>query len=304
MAYKELCLTSNKIEKYLEAPERIKHLLKANNTALTVRIAGLFGSEENEALNDGFITRECADRTVESLACLAHHLKGMNRMDTFRLQLFAFLYQVHVDKAGPIPTIISTLLADMPRSLIRLTLDCYSEYPITIHQLRGAECPSSFPLNKEFLPSLRHLRLRNRFICPEIFKTICSSGESQLETLIVNLSLKVEQSSPPMNTMFFSKQCHGKSLGHGSGDLRTSLSNTAIAMLPQLTHIKALRILQHKLPSDDVISYDVLTGRTFLLPKLANWEEADCQNDGEPDPDCEERSENSFSSSNSDRDSG
>ena len=303
MAYKELCLTSNKIEKYLEAPERVKHLLKANNTALTVRIAGLYETEEQEALSDRFISPERADRTVESLACLAHHLKGMNRMDTFRLQLYAFRHRLHVEKAGPIPTIISTLLAHMPRSLSRLTLDCHSKYPTTVQQSRGAECPSSFPLNKQSLPCLRHLRLRNRFICPEIFKTICS-GESQLETLIINLSVRVEQWSPPMNTIFFSTQCHGKPVGHGSGDLRTSLSNTAIAILPQLTRIKALKILQHKLPSDDVISYDVLTGRTVLLPELANWEEADCQNDGEPDPDCEERSENSFPSSDSEDDSG
>lgn len=302
VAYEELSLTLDKIEKYLEAPERIKHLVKANNTNLTVSLTGLF--ERNEALNDGFITSESVDRTMESLTSLAFHLKFMNRTNAFRLQLFVFLHQAHANEAGPIPTIISTLLEDLPRSLSRLTLDCYNDYHVTQGQPIEVECPAFLLSNKDFVPSLRHLRLRSRFICPKIFDTICSSGESQLETLIINISLKVEQSPPPINKVFFSKECHGEYLGHGSGDLRTKLSDTANAKLPQLTRIKALRILRHKHPSDDVISYDVLSARTVVLPKNANWEDADCHNDGETDPDCEERSENSFSSSDSDDESG
>lgn len=300
MAYEELSLTFNKIEKYLEAPERIKHLIKANNTNLTVSLTGLF--ERNEALNDGFISSEYVDRTMESLSSLAFHLKCMKRMNAFRLQVFVFLHQAHANKAGPIPMIISTLLEDLPRSLSSFTLDCYSDYLVTQRQPIEAECPSILLLNKGFVPSLRHLRLRSRFICPRIFDTICSSGESQLETLIINISLKVEQSSPPIDKVFFSKECHGKYLGYGSGDLRTELSVTANAKLPQLTRMKALRILRHNHPSDDVISYDVLLDRTVILPKNANWEDADCHNDGGTDPDCEERSENSFSSSDSDND--
>ena len=316
MAYEELSLKSNKIEKYLEAPERIRHLVKAYNTNLTVSLTGLF--ERNEALNDGFNTSECVDRTMASLAYLGFHLKCMKRMKGFRLEFLEFFHQAH---ANNIP-MISTLLADLPRSLSKLTFDCYNDYPITQRQSIEAECPSFLLLNKDRVPSLRHLRLRNRFICPKIFDTICSSGESQLETLIINISLKVEQSSPPMNKVFFSKECHGEPLGqlhvpgtggaiiaqnsyqslnpgggHGSGDLGTRLSDAANAILPQLTRIKALRILRHKHPSDDVISYDVLSGRSVILPKIANWEDADCHNDGETDPDCEERSKNSFSSS-------
>lgn len=302
MAYEELSLTLDNIEKYLEAPGRIKHLVKANNKILTVSLTGL--SERNEALNDGFITSECVDRTMESLASLAPHLKCMNRMNAFRLQLFMRLDQAHASQAGFIPMIISTLLEDLPKSLSRLTLDCYSDYLVNQGQPREAECPSFLLLNKDFVPSLRHLRLRSRFICPKIFDTICPSGESQLETLIINNSLKVEQSSPPINKVFFSKECHGEYLGHGSGDLGTKLSDTARAKLPQFTRIKALRILRHKIPSDDVISYNVLSDRTVILLKNANWEDLDCHNDGETDPDCEERSENSFSSSDSDDDSG
>ena len=302
MAYGELSLTLNKIEKYLEAPESVKHLVKANNTDLTVSLTGLF--ERNEALNDGFITSQYADQTTETLASFAFQLKCMNRLNAFRLQLFAFLHHAHANKAGPLPTIISTLLEDLPRSLSRLTFDCYSDYLETQGQPMEAECPSFLLLNMDFVPSLRHLRLRSRFICPKIFDTICSSGESQLETLIINISLRVEQSTPPINKVFFSKECHGEHVGHGSGDLRTKLSDAANAKLPQLTRIKALRILRHKHPSDDVISYDVLSDRTVVLPENANWEDADCQNDGETDPDCEDRSEDSFPSSDSDDNSG
>ena len=322
VAYDELSLKSNKIELYLEAPDRIKHLVNAYNTNLTVSLTGFF--ERNEVLNDGLNTSDCVDRTVASLAELSIHLKCMKRMKGFRLEFREFFHQAHTNNM----IMISTLLADLPRNLSRLTFDCYNDYHLTHRQSMKAECPSFLLLDKDRVPSLRHLRLRNRFICPKIFDTICSSGESQLETLIINISLEVEQSSPPMNKVFFSKDCHPDPLGqlhvpgtggaiinqnsyqpldpgawHGSGYLDTRLRNAANAILPQLKRITALRILRHKHPSNDVISYDVLSGRSVILPKNANWEDADCHNDGETDPDCEEPSENSFLSSDSDDDS-
>ena len=301
MAYEELSLTFNKIEKYLEAPKSIKHLVKASNTNLTVSLTGHF--ETKEALNDGSITPQCVDRTMETLASLASHLKHMHRINAFRLRLFIFLDQLPSENAGLIPMIISTLLEDLPRSLSRLTIDCFSGYRVSQDQTTEAECPSSLLLNKGFIPSLRHLHLRSRFICPKIFDTFCSYADSQLESLIVNTSLKVEQSFPPMNKVFFSKQCHRGYSWHGSGDLYTNLRDEANAKLPQLTRIKVLRILRHRHPSDDVLSYDVLSGRTVILPTHSSWEDADCHDDGEADPDCEERSENSLSSSDSDDDS-
>ena len=301
MAYEELSLTSDNIQKYLDAPERIKHLVKINNKNLTVSLTGLFERHVNPY--GGCITSKCGDRTMESLASLAFHLKGMSRIKAFRLQLFILLRQADADKAGFIPMIISTLLEDLPRNLSRLTLDSYGDYLVPQGQSIEAECPSFFLLKKAFVPSLRHLRLRCRLVCPKIFDTICSSGESQLETLIINISLRVEESYPPINKIFFSKECHGEHIGHGSGDLLTKLSDTANAKLPQFTCIKAFRILRHKHPSDDVISYDVLSDRTVILPENANWEDLDCHNDGETDPDCEEQSDNFFSSSNSEDDS-
>ena len=298
MAYGELSLKSNKIELYLEAPERIKRLVNAYNTDLTVDLTGLF--ERNESLNDEFNTSKCVDRTMTILAHLSIHLKCMKRMRGFRLQFLEFFHQSHTNNM----TMISTLLADLPRNLSRLTFDCCNDYPMTQRQ---SMCPSFLLLNKDRVPSLRHLRLRNRFICPRIFDTICSSGESQLETLIINTSLKVEQSSPPMNRIFFTKECHPDLRGQlhvpgTGGDLGTRLSNAANAILPRLKRIKVLRILRHKHPSDDVLSYDVLSDRSVILPKNADWEDADCHDEGETDPDCEERSENSFSSSYSDDD--
>lgn len=301
MAYEELSLTFNKIEKYLEAPQSIKHLVLGSSTDLTVSLAGHF--ERKEALNDGSITRECVDRTMETLASLASHLKRMHRINAFRLRLFVFIDQVLLNNARLTPMIISTLLEDLPRSLSRLTVDCYSAYHVSHSQTLEAECPSSLLLQKGFIPSLRHLRLRSGFICPKIFDSFCSFAESQLESLIINISLRVEQSSPPINRVFFSKLCHEEYSWHGSGDPCTKLRDAANAKLPQLTHIKILRILRHKHPSDDVLSYDVLSDRTVRLPHNANWEDANCHDEGEADPDCEERSENSFSSSDSDDDS-
>ena len=316
MAYEQLSLKSSKIESFLEAPDRIKHLVNAHNTDLSVDLTGLF--ERNESLLVEFNTSKCVDRTMAILAHLSSHLKCMKRMRGFRLQFLEFFSQSHTNNI----TMISTLLADLPRNLSRLTFDCCNDFRMTQRQ---SMCPSLLLLNKDRVPSLRHLRLRNRFICPRIFDTLCSSGESQLKTLIINTSLRVEQSCPPMNKVFFTKEClHeqiyvpgtggtmipqesyrflGPSGRNGSGDLGTRLSNAANAILPRLKRIKVLRILRHKHPSDDVISYDVLSDRSVILPKHANWEDADCHNEGEPDPACEERSENSFSSSYSDDES-
>lgn len=207
--------------------------------------------EGNETLDDGFIISNCVDRTIENLAYLSFHLKCVNRMKAFRLQLFMFSHQAHANRAGPLPMIISALLKNLPRKLSRLTIDC-CDYLVPQSRQAEAECPSSLLLKKDPVPSLRHLRLRSRFICPKIFTIICSSGESELETLIINISLRVEQSSPPMNKVFFSEECYEGNL-HGSGDLRTKLSHAANAKLPRLTRIKALRVLRHKHASDDVI---------------------------------------------------
>lgn len=300
MACEELSLTFNEIEKYLEAPKSIKDLVKASNTNLTVSLTGHF--ERKEASNDGSIIPECVDRTMETLASFALHLKRMHRINAFRLRLFIFLDQVLANNAGPIAMIISTLLEDLPRSLSRLTIDCYSSYILSQGQITATECPSSLLLNRDFIPSLRHLRLRSRFMCPKIFDPFCSYAESQLESLIINTSLKVEQTSPPMNKVFFSKECHKEHFWHSSGDLCTKLREAAKAKSSELTRIKVLRILRHNHPSDDVLSYDVLSDQTVRLPKNANWEDAHCQDDGEADPGCEERSENSFSSSDSEDD--
>ena len=301
MAYEEFSLTFDNVEKYLEAPRSIKHLVKASNTNLTVSLTGRFASKK--ALNDRALVPEPVDRTMEALASLASHLKHMHRTKAFRLRLFIFLDQLLAYHAGLIPMIISTLLEDLPRSLSRLTIDCYSGYRESQGQTTETECPSSLLLKKDFIPSLRHLRLRSRFICPKIFDLFCSSAESQLESLIINTSLKVDQSSPPIFKVFFSEECHGEYLLHGSGDLCTKLRDAANAELSQLTRIKVLRILRHNHPSDDVLSYDVLSDRTVILPKNANWEDADCHDDGEADPDCEERSESYYSSSDPDEDS-
>lgn len=302
MAYEEFSLTFDNIEKYVEAPRSIKHLVKASNTNLTVSLTGHFARKK--APNDRCIVPEPVDRTMEALAFLASHLKRMHRIKAFRLRLFIFLDQLLANHAGLIPMIISTLLEDLPRSLSRLTIDCYSGYRGSQGRTTETECPSSLLLNKDFIPSLRHLRLRSRFICPKIFDPFCSSAESQLESLIINTSLKVDESSPPMFKVFFSEECHGEYSLHGSGELCTNLRDAANAKLPRLTRIKILRILRHKHPSDDVLSYDVLSDRNVILPKNANWEDADCHDDGEADADCEERSENSFSNSDPDDDSG
>lgn len=300
MAYEELSLTFNKVGKYLEAPESIKHLVKASNTNLTVELTGHF--ERMEVLNDGPISAECVFRVLETLGSLAYHLKGMHRIKAFRFRLHMSLDQKNVNATGLIPIMISTLLEELPRSLSRLTIDCYSDDRVFQNYTAAVGCPVSLLLDKNVIPSLRHLRLRSRFICPKIFDPFCSSAESQLKSFIINTSLKVERSSPPMNKVFFSKQCHREYSGDGSGELCTKLRDAAIAKLPQLPRIKVLRLLRHKHPSDDVLSYDVLSDRSVILPENANWEDADCHDDGEADPDCEERSENSFSSSDSDND--
>lgn len=302
MAYGELSLTSTKIEKYLKAPESVRQLVQASNSKLSVRLSEY--SEKEEALIHKSIAPECVDQTMEILASFASHLQRMHRMKVFRLQLFILLDQIHTNNTGLIPMIISTLLEDLPRSLARLTIDCYSGYRVSQGRPVESECLSSLLLDKSFIPSLRHLCLRSRFICPRIFDPFCSSAESRLESLIINTSLRVERSSPPMNKVFFSKQCHGEHVGDGSGELCTKLKDAAKAKLPQLARIKVIRLLRHKHPSDDVLSYDVLSDRTVILPENANWEDAHCHDDGKADPDCEELSENSFSSSDLDNDSG
>ena len=78
-------------------------------------------------------------------------------------------------------------------------------------------------------------------------------------------------------------------------DLYSYLVEAAKACVQRLPCLKMLRIICHKYSSGNIALFDVLSDRHVILLSNVNWEDVDCVDDGQSDPDCTDRSDDSFS---------
>lgn len=307
MAYENLSLAAVGMERYLKASGNIQYHVHANirkltmDVAETLEILSPLHVQDSDRDPHTTIDDSWCDRMQKSLVCFARsHLKRMTRIDRLKLRISVHLSSEYA-QGRLLNSSIMEVLACMPQNNIsRLTLD-YGGDPLplmgTPEQVTGCHCYHL--LAKHFPPSVRHVRVRGRRLCPEFLEYICSHDDPQVESLIINLSVRVQQTTPqPMDKIFFSHSCHWSYDGE---DQRTHLIDGARSQIPQLPRIKVLRILQHThVLGEDVTSYDVLSDKSVILPLGADWEDPSSADGGEPDPAYEECSNNSFSKPDSD----
>lgn len=225
-------------------------------------------------------------QTCGSLVCFAGYLRHMVELETFRLKIsMKSPVNEWVDKLRA-PAIVSVINA-LPRTITSLTIDnpwersSFRRGPDDYHQI----CRQV--LSSEFLPSLRHLCLRLRNICPRIFEMNNDAKHPYLETLIINLSLKelaLHESEAQQSECCLE-------FGTMERTLFPGLLDAAKDATVRLPAIKTFRILRCIFPTFRVASYDILTNRQALLPENARWDNLDQIGDEFTDIDADDQSD-------------
>ena len=223
---------------------------------------------------------------------LVNHLEKFSVLLLRCAGLNNFTFQAHShfdprDPLAPRQEYLSTwspagLIDNLPTSkLTELVIDtCGSEIADNIHV-----CPHAV----RQIPRLRSVRIRMRRICPEILDidqtTEDPTKSSNIESLIFNLSL-IE---PDRLSAGFSHHCTEGRRGWELFDDMVTAGSEAAKRLPS---IKVLRVLCHKHPSQEIVVRDCITGTKTILPGEGEWDWGD---DGEPDPDDQDFSDQGFS---------
>ncbi|KAJ5085022.1 hypothetical protein N7532_009793 [Penicillium argentinense] len=251
---KDLVLNANRLR---QIPERALERLKLFLQRLTIDMKHSPDWHADDGLNDGFI--QLLTRCVHLTAFI---LRAPSQFDP--------------DK--PLAPVTNYLESWSPTSLFDalhlstisdLVIDtCGSEFQSGVHV-----CPR-IALK---IPSLRSIRLRMHNICPRVLEL---ERDSKIESIIINLSLK----EPDRFHAGFSRHCtEVKSAYELYDDMVMAASNVARSQ----PGIKMLRILCHKHPYLEMMTRDCINGTQMILSD----DSEDWGDDGLPDPDDEEISD-------------
>lgn len=151
---------------------------------------------------------------------------------------------------------IITLISSLPQSVTHLVVDNPGQSPrVSLDSTGGAgqgHLICHLLCARNFLPSLRHLRLRMRIICPQVLKMNSSNEHPLLETMVLNLSLHVEG----VNVTDQAQYCAG--YGSRKAGLYLDMLVMAEDAVLEFPALRTLRILHPKLPSFKIGSDDAV----------------------------------------------
>ncbi|KAK5636770.1 hypothetical protein RRF57_012482 [Xylaria bambusicola] len=118
------------------------------------------------------------------------------------------------------------------------------------------------------LSTLRVLHVRMHLICPDALKAPGSNGSLHLHTAVVNMSLNFSPSGFIFNS-------HSKRCPSGEGNLlqlKTDMQEQAEVLASRMSSPRIVRILTRDNPACEMLSLDILTGKTMVLRYDAPWD--------------------------------
>lgn len=116
------------------------------------------------------------------------------------------------------------------------------------------------------LPHLRRLRCRACLLCPEILRIQPDSTYTNLEEVIINLSLS---GMTPQETAYqYPARCNHSSFL----TVRAALEDRAITLAGRMDRPKMVRLIWHSLPSMQILAFDATDGRLSRLKSLDQWD--------------------------------
>jgi hypothetical protein len=134
-------------------------------------------------------------RTLEvyqDMLRFAVHLSTMSKLRSIRLEM-SLQFHASVSQERLWAQSMSTILLSLPQSLSSLTLDnCGGPRdPASPWDEENHLCPLF--LTTGSMPSLRHLRIRARNLCSDLFPVAGLSPPSKVETIIINMSIRIKK---------------------------------------------------------------------------------------------------------------
>jgi hypothetical protein len=289
VAFEDLTITIRSLQRFLEAPYNAHTLVQSCVRRLSVEGIHLYGDDSQEGLQyplDDQISSQNIE-CCQSLNCLATLIPEMASLHTFRLKILVDPLSSISEENRWNQTII-TLISSLPKSVTHLVVDNPGQSPRASLDSTGRADQGHLICHllcaRNFLPSLRHLRLCIRIICPQVLK-INSSNEHPLLEAMVNLSLQEEG----VNVTDQAQYCTG--YGPRKAGLYLDMLVMAEHAVLEFQALKTLRILHPRFPSLKIGSDDTVLKRLVVLPEDVPWDDVDWDDEGFTDNDAHEESD-------------
>ncbi|OBT70264.1 hypothetical protein VE03_00306 [Pseudogymnoascus sp. 23342-1-I1] len=211
----------------------------------------------------------------------------MADLHTFRVKIpIGSLTSERLDSLRCAATV--SLTSYFPKTLTSLTIDTPGGPSRFKPQMEQSNHVCPLLLDKEILPSLRHLAIRSHNICPDLYTVDDSRLQIQLKTLIVNLSMAEGGFYAAVNARYCEEEKYAGRLIYPH---MKELAKAAAVRFPVITTMRLLCI-NPKTPGSLEICYNVLSEREVLLPDDVPWDDVDWDDaDAEPAPPPSEHSD-------------
>lgn len=227
------------------------------------------------------------------LTSFAEHLPQMAGLHSFRVKIpIGSLTSERLDNLRC--TAVVSLISYLPNTLTSLTIDTPGGPSRFKPQMAQSNHICPLLLDKEILPSLRHLAIRCHNICPDLCAVDDSRLQTQLQTLIVNLSMAEGGFYAAVNARFCEEDKYAGKLIYPH---MKELAKASAVRFPAITAMRLLCI-NPKSPGCLEICYNVLSEREVLLPDDVLWDDVDWDDaDADPAPPPSEHSDSDDSDS-------
>ncbi|OBT90744.1 hypothetical protein VE02_00670 [Pseudogymnoascus sp. 03VT05] len=245
------------------------------------------GKNHNRKGAEMYLRRWWTINMCNLLTSFAEHLHQMADLRSFRVKVpIGSLTSERLDSLRCAATV--SLISHFPKTLSSLTIDTPGGPSRFKPQMAESNHVCPLLLNKEILPSLRHLAIRSHSICPELCAVDDSKLQTQLQTLIVNLSMAEGGFYAAVNARYCEED---KYKGIPIYPHMKILAKSAAVHFPAIRTMRLLCI-NPKSPGSLEICYNVLSDREVLLPDDVHWDDMDWDDtDAEPAPPPSEHSD-------------
>lgn len=252
--------------------------LRSYKKLMAAKMECIAGRNHNSKGAEMYLRRWWTINMCNLLTSFAEQLPQMADLRSFRVKVpIGSLTSGRLDSLRCAATV--SLISHFPKTLTSLTIDTPggpSRFRPQMEQSNHA-CP--LLLNKEMLPSLRHLAIRSHNICPELCAVDGSRLQTQLQTLIVNLSMAEGGFYAAVNARYCEEDKYeGK-------PIYPHMKNLAKSVAVHFPAMRTMRLLciNTKTPGSHEICYNVLSDREVLLPDDVLWDDVDWDDaDAEP----------------------
>ena len=266
---------------------------KSYKKLMAAKMDCIAGRNHNKKGAEMYLRRWWTINMCSLLTSFAEQLPQMADLHSFRVKIpIGSLTSERLDSLRS--TAIVSLISCFPKTLTSLTIDTPGGPSRFKPQMAQSNHICPLLLDKEMLPSLRHLAIRSHNICPELCAVDDFRLQTQLQTLIINLSMAEGGFYAAVNARYCEEDKYKGKLIYPH---MKELAKAAVVRFPAITTMRLLCINPNT-PGSLEICYNVLSEREIILPLDVSWDDLDWDDaDAEPAPPPNEHSDSDDSDS-------